>query len=120
MKTPTVEPRCFGFSFPHLDTAVEVELSETGVIIRASRNTFSEERKACFIRELVAEGFIPEGYRRRQPNSRGGVRWIVDPTQLVPRNAVVAPTGRFTLRLILSATALWLFLLGGLYLVTTH
>jgi hypothetical protein len=116
MNTHAPEPRCFEFDFPRLDTAVEVETTSEGVVIRASRNTFSEERKRCFIRELVAEGFIDESCRWQSPGQPGGVRWMVDPTEFMPDVMRRAQTNRFMRRLIFSATGLWLCLMALLLL----
>jgi hypothetical protein len=106
-------PQCFGFDFPRLDTQVEVETTPVGVVIRASRPTFSAARKACFIRELSAEGFIAEDYRW-QPADR--VRWVVDPTRFLPGQTCAAQTRRLMLRMFFSAAGLWLFLMGVLLL----
>ena len=120
MKTPVGEPQCFEFSFARLDTVVEVETSTEGVVIRASRDTFSDARKVSFVRELAAEGFIEDDYRWRPLNARGGVRWIVDASSFLPGPDCVAQTNRFVVRLLLSATALWLVLLSSVFLVTMH
>ena len=116
MNAHAPEPRCYEFSFPRLDTAVEVETSSAGVVVRASRNSFSEERKACFIRELAAEGFIADEYRWLSSGGPGGVRWIVYPAQFMPGPACLAETRRLVQRMLFSATVLWIFLLGGLFL----
>ena len=106
-------PRCFGFDFPRLDTQVEVETTPAGVVIRASRPTFSAARKACFIRELAAEGFIDEDYRW-QPTDR--VQWVVDASSFMPGAACVARTRRLMLRTFFSAAGLWLMMMSILLL----
>ena len=54
------EPQSFDFYLPLLDTLVRVERSGDQIVIRATRDTFSAACKASFIRELAAEGFIPD------------------------------------------------------------
>jgi hypothetical protein len=82
MKTEDGVASHFEFAFPRLDTLLLVEVADGAVTIRATRDTFSPQRKACFIRELAAEGFIPEEFRWLQleePQSfHRGVRWLVD------------------------------------------
>ena len=63
MKTLTRIQRQFEFCFPNLDTLVLVEEFDDCLLIRATRNTFSEERKIRFVHELVAEGFVSESYK---------------------------------------------------------
>jgi len=79
---PLSRHRRYEFAFAHLDTLVQVEVGAEGVVIRTSRDSFSARRKDAFVRELAAEGFIPEEYGmlgssptavRAQP-----VRWMVD------------------------------------------
>src|SRR5512141_94968 len=82
MKTNTLEPETFEFCFSELDTLVCVENRSDEVLIHATRATFSEERKAYFIRELAAEGFIPVDYKwfsdRSSFSGNPVVRWLVD------------------------------------------
>jgi len=119
----STRPRCVApppghfFDFPQLDAVVEVMVRPEGVVIRASRDCFSEERKLCFIRELAAEGFIDEAVRWRPSGSLGGVRWHVDAAAFLPDAACVARTRRWMLRLLFSAGALWLCLMGTLLLL---
>ncbi len=86
METPLLEPRSAEFSFARLDTLVRVELSDESVTIRATRDTFSPRRKDFFIRELAAEGFIPDRFQWSAPDdagtSFGRIRWLVDSTWL--------------------------------------
>ncbi len=119
MKTHALEPRSFEFYFSSLDTLVLVENLAEEIVIRASRNTFSEERKACFLRELAAEGFIPDDYQWLAPvgpETFQGVRWLVDISCFKPDKALVAGTRRFMVRLLSSATLLWLLLMCLLFL----
>jgi hypothetical protein len=86
MEIPLFEPRCAEFCFPRLNTLVRVEVSDGSVTIRATRDTFSPRRKDFFIRELAAEGFIPEQFQWSAPDdtgtSYGRIRWLVDYTWL--------------------------------------
>jgi hypothetical protein len=71
----------FEFSFPGLDTLVLVEEWGGEILIRATRDTFSLERKECFIRALAAEGFIPEDFRWVSitgAEAASRARWLVD------------------------------------------
>jgi hypothetical protein len=75
--------RRFEFSFPALDTELQVELRDDEVVIRATRDAFTEDRKAAFIHELASEGFIPDEYLWYSAfEGRGSgqvVRWRIDP-----------------------------------------
>ena len=119
MKTHPAEPRCYEFYFPELDTLVQVENRPFDVIIRATRNTFSERRKRFFIRELAAEGFIPDDYRwlslAGSELSRG-VRWFVDISWLQPNAEAAAIARRFIIRLFCSTSVLWVGLMAWLFL----
>src|SRR5947209_10934805 len=96
MGEPTVSTKQFEFYFPDIDTRVLVEEGEEEVVVSATRNAFSELRKTFFIRELAAEGFIPDEY---QGFSGFGavtwlrVRWLVD-TSWVKANEVHAALAR--------------------------
>lgn len=120
MKTTTKVSR-FEFSFPQLDTLVQVEESEGKVVIRATRDTFTEGRRASFIRELAAEGFIPDQYRwtlLASYRGESGIRWLIDHSWLKLNEAMVARTRRFMVRLLLGAGALWLLMMTWLFLQT--
>jgi hypothetical protein len=116
MNAPAPGPPCYVFDFPHLDTVVQVAPLTKEVVIRASRSTFSERRKRCFIRELVAEGFIDPAFGWCDSPSPGGVRWVVDPSAFLPDAEHAAETRHFMVRLIFSSIALWLFLMGVMIL----
>ncbi len=113
MNTFAPAVQCFEFSFPPLDTVVAVETSPAGVLVRASRDSFSEARKACFIRTLAAEGFIGDEFYWK---SQDDVRWVVDAAWFMPGAASLAQTRRSMRRLLFCAVGLWLLLVGGLFL----
>jgi hypothetical protein len=103
MKALTSEPRIFQFRFPKLGAFLKVEVWDDSVIIRSTRNTFSALRKAAFVRELVAEGFIPEDFLwasiagDETPN--GGIQWLVEKPGFKQDEAMAERTRRTVLRL---------------------
>lgn len=123
MQTHAAPPCCYEFYFPDVDTLVQVETSSAAIIIRASRNTFSEQRKRRFIHELAAEGFIPDDYEwlslAGSELSRG-VRWLVDIAWLKIDPQMMAKTRRFMVRLIAGAVLLWLVMMAVLLLHSTR
>ncbi len=116
MKSIPVESRRFEFGFPQLDTLLRVEVLDDGVIVRASRDTFTAQRKACFVRELAAEGFIPDEYRWFAQEDKGefhrGVRWLVDFSWMEISEVIAARSRRFMLRLLTCACLLLAILIG--------
>ena len=120
MKTILPQPRCFEFAFPRLATHVRVEDHGSSVDIVATRDTFSEQRKVAFVRELVAEGFIDQSFLRFPPGHCAfgpGVRWQVDFSWL---ESPATPNGRARLRkkllLLASGFLLWAGFLAGLFI----
>jgi hypothetical protein len=107
--------RCYEFCFPRLDTLLQVDASPEAAVIRATRDTFSEQYKVCFIHELAAEGFIDDSYRWFSGFSQGAflpVRWLVDRGWLKLNEDAVARTQRFILRWQAGATLLWLVMMS--------
>jgi hypothetical protein len=81
VKSLPAEVRRYVFRFPHLGTVLQVDVLDDAVTIRASRNTFSKRRKISFVRELVAEGFIPDEFQwssMPEAESDYPIQWIVD------------------------------------------
>jgi hypothetical protein len=116
MKSAPVERRAFEFCFLELDyTLVRVEEAAGDVTIRATADTFSRRRKINFIRELAAEGFIPDEYQWSMPSEAGadfrGVRWLVDGSWLKVDEALNARNHRLVRQFILPVTLLWLLML---------
>jgi hypothetical protein len=120
MNTPALKSRCFEFYFRDVDTYVQVEHPDTDtVIVRATRNTFSERRKVSFIRELAAEGFIPDGCQWYPlPAGLPRIRWVVDMSWLRLSESAKSRTRRLMFSLIGGGVLLWTALLSGLLL--TH
>lgn len=119
MNTPTTSSRIYDFSFPELDTLVRVEEADGAVVIRTTRDTFSEERKARFVHELAAEGFIPDEISwlpSAAPGTSGGVCWLVDHTCFMPGPEFAARTRRFMVRLLGASALLWLLVVGLAFL----
>ena len=101
----------FEFYFPNSDTLIQVGTTDDNVTIRATRATFSDRRKECFIHELAAEGFIPDGYRWYATGGRG-VRWILDRSWLKVDPEVAAQTRRWMMKLFISGGLLWVLSLS--------
>ena len=119
MKATLAAPRVFEFYFPDVDTLVQVSEADGAVEIRASRDTFSARRKACFIRVLATEGFIPDSYywfTSGSPSSFLGVRWLIDFSWIELPQAALAETRRFMVRLLAGGLLLWFALMLSLFL----
>lgn len=96
-----------------------VENHGDSVSIRAVRDNFSERRKALFIHELAAEGFIPDEFQyftNTDASALLGVRWVIDGSWIrVPAAVIKASYERcvtmYVVALVAEIMALdWLFL----------
>jgi len=103
-----------------MDTLVQVENPDSDtVVVRATRNTFSERRKVAFIRQLAAEGFIPDGCQWYPlPAGMPRIRWVIDVSWLRLSELAKSRTRRLMLSLLGGGVLLWTALLSGLLL--TH
>ena len=113
------KPLRYEFCFPEKDTLVMVEVGEEGVLVHATRDTFTEQRKASFMRELAAEGFIPDTYRwfsSSGPESYLGVHWQIDYSWLVIPPHAIATARRFTHRLLVGGLLFWLAQMSILFI----
>ena len=111
--------KSFQFYFSKLDTLVLVERSTHGVLIRATRDTFSERRKVSFIRELGAEGFIDDSYHTFLgfEGTPLPICWCIDYSWLEwEAVAVRRRTNRFMVGLIGPGILLWMVVMGTLLL----
>jgi hypothetical protein len=111
MKIRLPTARVFEFSFPQLDTLVRVEETDNSVVIRATRDSFSEQRKLSFIRELAAEGFIRDELRwfsDQRIRADPSVQWVVDYSWLALSPRLLARSRRFMVGFISVALLGWL------------
>lgn len=97
----------FEFYITDLDNMLLVQCGEDGrVTIRCTKDNFSKRRKVFFIRELAAEGFIPDEYQWFSEAAIGSLRvqWVKDWSWVkVPQTI----TGR-SLKFVLLACVLWM------------
>ncbi|HVU32020.1 MAG TPA: hypothetical protein VHE61_01200 [Opitutaceae bacterium] len=115
MKTIITGRTRFEFAFPERDTLVEVQSEEGHAVIRATRDTFTDEQKRRFVRMLAAEGFIPPWYDWASTKfGPSPIEWQIDPSWLEITEAVRAPARRFMLWLLVSAGVLWVGLMAAL------
>ena len=111
MNSTQTQPVRYEFCFPEKDTLVLVEVAEEGVTVRATRDTFPDQRKASFVRELSSEGFIGDNYgwfSSTGTESYLGVNWLIDYSWLVIPPRALATARRFTLRLLAFGLVFWL------------
>ena len=97
------------FSTHNPPNLIVVEREGRGVLFRAAQDNFSERRKAFLIRQLAAEGYIPDQYEyycEEVPVS--GLTWVIDRSLLVVGPRAKSHTRRFMRRLIAGG---WLLLL---------
>jgi len=109
--------RQFEFCFPDLDTLVLVEEFNERLVIRSTRDTFSEKRKICFIHWLASEGFISESYQWYSDSESAKwlrVQWWIDYSWLKLDATQIARTRRFMVGLLIGAGLLWLGMMAAL------
>lgn len=116
MQTQKEHARRFEFYLRDLDNHVLVESTAHSVVVRATRDNCSERRKAFFIREISAEGHIPDGYQSASAaRAVPSVDWIIDGSwkgaALPPR-----PGSKLMLRLLVCSALLLLGMLTLLFL----
>jgi hypothetical protein len=116
MKTLPAEPKIFDFNFPRLDTQLKVEVWNDGVSIRATRDSFTVERKDSFIRELASEGFISDDYGWCSSAARGSpsrrIRWFIDPSLVGEAGVHSEQTRRIATMLSVPAAVMMAILVG--------
>lgn len=109
MKTQICTSRSFEFYFPDVDTLLLAEHRADKVVVRATKNTFSEQRKITFIHHLASEGFIPDYYQwlSNLDPAWSNIYWCVDYSWLKTRQTTTPRTTKVMIGLLASAIALW-------------
>jgi hypothetical protein len=97
------------FSTHNPGNLIVVEQDGESVLIRAAQDNFSERRKAFLIRQLAAEGYIPERYQEFTEYAPvAGLEWVTDRSLMTMGPEATGRTRRFMQRLIAGACLLWL------------
>lgn len=118
MKIHLPNPQIFEFSFPQFDTLLRVEALDSQIVIRATRDSFSEQRKLSFIRELASEGFIRDELRwfsDERLRADPGILWVVDYSWLSLNPRLLARSRRFMIGFISVALLGWLAMMAFLF-----
>ncbi|HEY4990105.1 MAG TPA: hypothetical protein VII09_09875 [Opitutaceae bacterium] len=119
MKSIPLECNRYEFRYPHINTVLLVDVQGDAVTVHASRDSFSPERKASFIRELASEGFIPDEHRWYSSHSfqarHTGITWVVDLSWLRIDERALAQTRRSLMKFIVVGTALLAFMMALLF-----
>jgi hypothetical protein len=114
MKAETSFPRRVKFHQKNPENFILVENDRNKARIRAAFDNFTEARKIYFIKELAAEGFIPDHYQWfSDPNADGyfGIPWIIDDSWLEVDRAGTQRTEMLCRRMLFLACLLWVVLM---------
>ena len=91
----------FELSTHNPSNLVVVEQHGDSVVVRAAHDNFSERRKAFLIRQLAAEGYIPDRYESFTEDAPvSGLIWVLDRSLLIIGPEATRRTRRFMWRLI--------------------
>jgi hypothetical protein len=121
MRVQQETPTEFEFYIRDLDNLVLVENNTEGVVIRATRNNFSERRKSFFIRQLAAEGYIPDIYQwfSDPTDNAHGLTWVVDYSWLRIPETVVRSARRFMIRSLVGSVILFVIAMRLVFMYCT-
>jgi hypothetical protein len=102
-------PASFEISTHNPENLVAVENARGRVIMRAAYGNFSPRRKAFLIRQLAAEGYIPDRFEHcSEFLMPSDLSWVVDRTLLEVGAAAIRRSRRFMGRLLLVSCFVWL------------
>lgn len=107
--------REFQFYLRDVDTHLKVTTGGNEVLVRATRDRVSQRRKTFFVRELAAEGFLPDAYAAYVQEKAGDslpVVWVVDRSWEEFSSGPLNGTNRFMFRLLAWGCLLWCVLLA--------
>jgi hypothetical protein len=123
MRGQKVLAKRFEFYFADLDNSILVERTDYGtIVIHALRDNVSEERKAHFIRQLAAEGFIPDQFQwfNGAITDSCGLYWVVDHSWMMIHPEVKRRTAKIMRWLLLSGLLLWIVLMSCVIVPHLH
>ena len=113
MPTRLKLPETFEFTTHNPPNLIVVENSEHQVLFRAAEDNFSDRRKAFLIRQLAAEGYIPDVFETLTEYSRvPGLTWVIDRSLFILSPEAKRRNHRFMLRLVVGGCVLWLVEVG--------
>ena len=97
------------FSTHNPQNLIVVERDRHAVLVRAAQDNFSPRRKAFLIRQLAAEGYIPDQYEEyREYAPVEGLTWVIDRSLLFIGPEARKRTRRTMQRVIAGGCLLWL------------
>ena len=109
MPVKSTLPASVQFSTHNPPNLIVIENLEDQVLFRAAEDNFSERRKAFLIRQLAAEGYIPDVFEDFTEHSRTkGLVWVTDRSLLFIGPEARRRNSRFMKRLVLGGCLLWL------------
>jgi hypothetical protein len=101
-------PVSFEFSTFNPENLIHVENEAQRVLIHAAYDNFSPRRKSFLIRQLAAEGYIPDQYEHFSELAWDeGVVWVIDRSLIAIGPGVTRRSGRLMRRLLLGGCLLW-------------
>lgn len=116
-KTPAPSRSVYEFVTNKPENILEIETTPEGEVhTRMARGNFSAQRKACLVRELANEGFIPDHFLFLSDNELLGVKWSVSTDHVKLQPSVSRLANQRTRVLILSCLMLWSALMVALML----
>ena len=97
------------FSTHNPQNLIVVERKRETALTRAAQDNFSPRRKAFLIRQLAAEGYIPDQYEHFTEHAPlPGLTWVIDRSLLFVGPAAKRRTRRIMRRVIAGGCLLWL------------
>jgi len=108
-------PSIYEFFTQQPENMIQVETRHDGEVhITLAVDNFSEQRKAYFVRELAAEGFIPDHFCYLSENELLGVKWHLG-TEWCSVHEPTRATGFYRGRLlVLACFALWVVFIAAM------
>lgn len=119
MPAQSILPNSVRFSIHNPFNLIEIENQGDHVLFRAAYDNFSKRRKAFLIRQLAAEGYIPDCFEHFTEHTVSSeLIWVVDRSLLYLAPEARQSSSRFMRRLVLGGCLLWLVELAVLLLRT--